>query len=59
MNLETDVNYLLHRQQISLLRARDAGSAESRTVYEELARGYSDRVAAYAQENRRTAFASL
>jgi hypothetical protein len=56
MSLETDVNYLLHRQQISLLRAQAARSAEGRAAYEELARGYSDRVAAYARENRRTAF---
>jgi hypothetical protein len=55
MRLETDVNYLLHRQQMSLLRAQGARSVESRTAYEELARGYSDRVAAYARENRRTA----
>lgn len=58
MSLETDVNYLLHRQQISLLRAQDAHSVESRAAYEELARSYSDRVAAYAQENRRMAYAS-
>jgi hypothetical protein len=56
MLMEMDVNYLLHRQQISLLRAQSARSAESRAVYEALARGYSDRVAAYARENRRAQF---
>ncbi|MGC4252856.1 MAG: hypothetical protein QM605_15675 [Sphingobium sp.] len=53
MNMEVDVNYLLHRQQISLMRAEKSRSAAGRTAYEGLARGYGDRVAAYRQENFR------
>ncbi|MDX3900345.1 MAG: hypothetical protein QHC40_07540 [Sphingobium sp.] len=54
MSKELDVNYLLHRQQISLLRAQSARSSEGRVAYEEMARGYSDRITAYARQNRIT-----
>lgn len=47
-----DVNYLLHRQQVSLIRASRAAGPESRAAHEGLARGYRDRVQAYRQRNR-------
>ena len=47
-----DVNYLLHRQQVSLLRASAADSPESRAAHEGLAHGYSARIKAYRQKNR-------
>ena len=53
MSMETDVNYLLHRQQISLIRAQASNSREGRAAYENLARGYSDQVDAYRRENER------
>ncbi len=49
--MEKDVNYLLQRQQISLVKAQSSRSAEGRAAYEKLARGYSDQVEAYRQEN--------
>lgn len=49
--MEKDVNYLLQRQQISLVKAQSSRSAEGRAAYERLARGYSDQVEAYRQEN--------
>lgn len=51
MNMEVDVNYLLHRQQVSLICAQNSRSAAGRTAYEDLARGYGERVAAYRREN--------
>ncbi|WP_066514658.1 hypothetical protein [Sphingobium cloacae] len=53
MNMEVDVNYLLHRQQISLIHAEKSRSVAGRTAYEDLARGYGERVEAYRQENSR------
>jgi hypothetical protein len=53
MTFDMDVNYLLHRQQISLIKAQAAHSAEGRAAYEDLARGYTDRIDAYRQENHR------
>lgn len=53
MGMEMDVNYLLHRQQMALIRARTSRSAEGRAAYEGLARGYSERVDAYRLENQR------
>ncbi|MGK2912229.1 MAG: hypothetical protein ACSLE1_20895 [Sphingobium sp.] len=47
-----DVNYLLHRQQVSLIRAAFAASPESRAVHLGLARAYRDRVDAYRNQNR-------
>jgi hypothetical protein len=47
------VNYLLHRQQISLIKAQTSRSAEGRAAYEGLARAYTDEVEAYRQENVR------
>jgi hypothetical protein len=35
-----DINYLLKREQISLMRARAARSIEARIAHEGLARGY-------------------
>ena len=46
-----DVNYLLHRQQVSLIRASRADSPESRAAHEGLARAYRDRVLAYREHN--------
>lgn len=47
-----DVNDLLHRQQISLLRAARAESAATRAVLEDQARAYRARVNAYRDSNR-------
>lgn len=52
MSIEMDVNYLLHRQQISLIRAQACPSRQGRAAYEGLARGYTDRVDAYRRRNR-------
>ncbi|HEX7876492.1 MAG TPA: hypothetical protein VF489_07885 [Sphingobium sp.] len=48
-----DVNYLLHRQQMSLLRAQMSRSQKGRAAYEDLARGYTDQIDAYRRENTR------
>ena len=53
MTGEMDVNYLLHRQQVSLLRAQMSRSQRGRVAYEGLARGYSDQIDAYRRENVR------
>ncbi|OAN54334.1 MULTISPECIES: hypothetical protein [unclassified Sphingobium] len=53
MRMETDVNYLLHRQQMSLIRAQASSSREGRVAYESLARSYSDQIDAYRRENER------
>lgn len=53
MNREMDVNYLLHRQQVALIRAQSSRSDQGRTAYEDLARGYTDRIDAYRRENER------
>jgi hypothetical protein len=46
-----DVNYLLHRQQVSMIRAANASSVESKTAHESLARAYRERINNYRQEN--------
>lgn len=48
-----DLNYLFYRQQMSLLRARTASSPESRRAHEGLARGYTEQILAYRNNNRR------
>jgi hypothetical protein len=53
----TDVNYLLHRHQVSLIRASAADSPESRAAHEGLARAYRDRVDAYRHRNELRALA--
>lgn len=53
MTGEMDVNYLLHRQQVSLIRAQMSRSQKGRAAYEDLARGYIDQVEAYRRENAR------
>ena len=50
---EMDVNYLLHRQQVSLTRAQMSRSKKGRAAYEGLARGYGDQIDAYREENVR------
>ncbi|KKW92974.1 hypothetical protein [Sphingobium chungbukense] len=50
---EMDVNYLLHRQQVALIRAQMSHSAKGRAAYEDLARGYTSRIDAYRRENER------
>lgn len=50
-----DVNYLLHRQQVSLIRAERANSPEGRAAYLGLARAYRERVEAYRMCNREAA----
>lgn len=39
-----DLNYLLSRQQISLMRADAAASPEARVAHRSLARCYADRI---------------
>ena len=53
MSTETDVNYLLFRQQISLIRAQSSASLEGRMAYEGLAQSYNERVDAYRRHNER------
>jgi hypothetical protein len=53
MTGEMDVNYLLHRQQVSLIRAQMSRSMKGRAAYEDLARSYGDKIDAYRQENVR------
>ncbi|EQB06523.1 hypothetical protein L288_10975 [Sphingobium quisquiliarum P25] len=53
MTGEKDVNYLLHRQQVSLIRAQFSRSQQGRAAYEGLARGYADQIDAYRRENSR------
>jgi hypothetical protein len=53
MKADLDVNYLLHRQQVSLICAQRASSVEGRAAYEGLARGYTDELIAYRRENQR------
>ncbi|MEJ7934718.1 hypothetical protein WG907_10670 [Sphingobium sp. AN558] len=50
--MEMDINDLLYRQQMSLIRAWNSRSVEGKAAYEGLARGYADRVDAYRQENQ-------
>lgn len=40
-----DVNYLLAREQVSLMRASSAASPEARIAHQGLARGYKTRLA--------------
>lgn len=51
--MEMDVNYLLHRQQVSLMRAQRSRSQQGRDAYENLARSYTDRIDAHRRENER------
>lgn len=53
MNREMDVNYLLHRQQVSLIRAQWSHSVSGKAAYERLAQGYTDKIDAYRRENER------
>lgn len=50
-NAEFDINYLLHRQQMSLIHAKAAQSDQGRAAYEDMARNYADRVHAYKMQN--------
>lgn len=49
--MEKDVNYLLHRQQMALIRAQSSRSPMGRAAYEGLAKGYSEQIDAYRREN--------
>jgi hypothetical protein len=49
--MEMDVNYLLHRQQMSLMRAQSSRSQKGRNAYENLAQSYTDRIDAHRREN--------
>lgn len=40
-----DLNYLLYRHQVSLVRARDAASPEARHAHRGLVHGYARRIA--------------
>ena len=53
MSMETDINYLLYRQQMSLIKAQASPSREGRTAYEDMAQRYIEQVDAYRQENER------
>jgi hypothetical protein len=50
--MEMDVNYLLHRQQMSLIRAQGSRSPKGKAAYEGLAQGYSDQIDAYRRHNQ-------
>lgn len=39
-----DLNYLLHRHQVSLMRADGAASREARHAHRDLATGYAARI---------------
>lgn len=39
-----DLNYLLYRHQVSLVRARDAASSEARCAHQGLVLGYARRI---------------
>ncbi|WP_294192729.1 hypothetical protein [uncultured Sphingomonas sp.] len=41
-----DLNYLLHRHQVSLMRAHDGATSEARCAHRGLAFGYRQRIAA-------------
>ena len=51
--MEMDVNYLLHRQQMSLIRAQGSRSSKSKAAYESLAQSYTEKIVAYRRENER------
>jgi hypothetical protein len=51
--METDINYLLHRQQMSLIKAQASPSQEGRSAYEHMAQRYIEQIDAYRQENER------
>lgn len=53
-----DLNYLFHRQQVSLMRADAAGCVASRYAHRELARGYNDRIERIQQDAGAGAFVS-
>jgi len=44
---EMDLNYLYHRQQVSLFRAGNAGCARARRAHGELAELYGARIEAF------------
>lgn len=46
-----DVNYLLHRQQMSLMCAERASCEESRAAHEGLAQGYRSQLLDYRRAN--------
>ena len=46
-----DLNYLLHRHQISLLRADAAAGPEARRAHKDLARGYAERIRIFQREH--------
>ncbi|MDO7834285.1 hypothetical protein Q4610_04430 [Sphingobium sp. HBC34] len=51
--MEKDVNYLLHRQQMSLINAQSSRSSKGRAAYESLAQSYTEQIDAYRRENER------
>jgi hypothetical protein len=51
--MEMDVNYLLHRQQMSLIRAQRSASPKGKAAYEGLAQGYLERIDAYRRQNEK------
>lgn len=40
-----DLNYLLHRHQVALMRAANAASREAACAHDGLAKGYAHRIA--------------
>lgn len=49
-----DINYLLEREQVSLMRAKAASSTEARLVHEKLAKMYGDEMRGVAFPSART-----
>ena len=49
-----DLNYLLHRHQLSLMRGRFATSREARLTHGAMASGYAARIAALQQASGAT-----
>jgi len=47
-----DLNYLYHRQQISLFMAGNGASAAAREVHRQLAEGYAARIASMRFSSR-------
>ncbi|GAA0731551.1 hypothetical protein [Sphingomonas japonica] len=50
-----DTNYLLHREQVSLMRAKRARSSEARMAHAGLARGYAGLLTARGYPHRTVA----
>lgn len=54
-----DLNYLLSRHQVSLMRAERASSAEARIAHQSLAKGYAERIRGLQRQDGARAMALL